>query len=176
MSDNIKKIINILYLSGEETEQLVIADLLGTTSEDVASMLPKVKEGLATVGLGLFTSGTKVSIVTNGDYAELLKDFTHYTISGELSPAALQTLTIIAYLGEVSSAQISFIRGVQSGQSLRNLTTRGLVVRVQKNRQDIYSLSPEALHFLGIEKNEDLPEFENTKLLFNEKLKESLNG
>ena len=44
-----------------------------------------------------------------------------------ISPAALETLSIVAYRQPVTKAEIEAIRGVQAGPILRSLVDRGLV-------------------------------------------------
>ena len=50
-----------------------------------------------------------------------------------LSPAALETLAIIAYLGPVSRPEIARIRGVASDSAVAGLTDRGLVAEAGRD-------------------------------------------
>ena len=67
-----------------------------------------------------------------------------------------------------SKNEISFVRGVQSTQSIRSLMTRGLLKKIG----DKYILSIDALQKLGITKVNELPEYESIKQDFTERLKE----
>ena len=92
-------------------------------------------------------------------------------LEGELSAASLQVLTICAYLGPISKSEISFIRGVQSTQSIRSLSSRGLITKENEK----YSISIEAMQKLGLNNISDLPEYEKIKADFEEKLKDALH-
>lgn len=78
-----------------------------------------------------------------------------------ISPAALETLAIVAYRQPVSKAEVEAIRGVQSGQMLRTLVDRRLV-RVT-GRADLpgsplqYGTTREFLDRFGLASLKDLP-------------------
>jgi segregation and condensation protein B len=107
-----------------------------------------------------------LSVVTKPEQAALVESWTKDELKGELTPAALQVLTLVAYLGYPTREQISYIRGVQSTQSIRVLTVRGLINRVG----EVCSLTTESLKQLGITKVEELPEYEKMHKELLEKL------
>ncbi|MEM9800509.1 MAG: SMC-Scp complex subunit ScpB [Planctomycetota bacterium] len=78
-----------------------------------------------------------------------------------ISPAALETLSIVAYRQPVTKAEIEAIRGVQAGPILRSLVDRGLV-RVT-GRADVpghpleYGTTKEFLDRFGLMGLDDLP-------------------
>ena len=83
-------------------------------------------------------------------------------LKGDLSPASLETLAIIAYFGPVPRSRIDFLRGVNSSFTLRNLLIRGLVDRApnpSRPNQFLYAASFETLRHLGVSSREELPEF-----------------
>ena len=92
-------------------------------------------------------------------------------MEGDLTASSLQVLTICAYLGPISKSEISFIRGVQSVQSIRSLSSRGLIIKEGEK----YSISIEAMQKLGLNSITDLPEYEKIKGDFEEKLKDALH-
>lgn len=79
----------------------------------------------------------------------------------ELSPAAMETLAIIAYLQPVTRPQVADIRGVSSDSTVQTLVERGLVKEV--GRQDepgsalLYGTTERFEVFLGLQSLEDLP-------------------
>ncbi|MEM8712829.1 MAG: SMC-Scp complex subunit ScpB, partial [Planctomycetota bacterium] len=79
----------------------------------------------------------------------------------KISPAALETLAIVAYRQPVTKAEIEAIRGVQAGPILRSLVDRGLV-RVT-GRADVpghplqYGTTKEFLDRFGLMGLGDLP-------------------
>ena len=78
-----------------------------------------------------------------------------------MSPAALETLAIVAYKQPVTRHQISAIRGVNSDGVLRALIDRGLVDEVGREdapgRPMLYGTTPEFLERLGLPSLSALP-------------------
>lgn len=78
-----------------------------------------------------------------------------------ISPAALETLAIVAYRQPVTKAEIEAIRGVQAGPILRSLVDRGLAKVT--GRADVpghplqYGTTKEFLDRFGLMGLEDLP-------------------
>jgi segregation and condensation protein B len=78
-----------------------------------------------------------------------------------LSPAALETLAIVAYKQPVSRAQVSAIRGVDADGVLRTLVARGYVAEIGHDpgpgRATLYGTTPAFLERLGLDSLRDLP-------------------
>ena len=78
-----------------------------------------------------------------------------------LTPAALETLALVAYLSPVTRATIDYIRGVNSSYSMRNLSLRGLVERgEEKGASFRYSPTQDFLKHIGISNIKMLPEYD----------------
>ncbi len=152
----LEKVITLLFLSGDAIPVKKLADFLQIPKEEILTNAPYIKTKLEEIGLTLLVSNEGISIVTKGEQSPLVLAWTKEELQGELTPAALQVLTLVAYLGYPTREQISYIRGVQSSQSIRALTVRGLITRVG----EICSLTAESLKQLGITKVEELPEYE----------------
>lgn len=78
-----------------------------------------------------------------------------------LSPPALETLAIIAYRQPVTRADIEAVRGVQSGEMLKQLMERGLV-RIAGEDQSLgrpylYGTTRQFLELYGLHELADLP-------------------
>ena len=162
----LQKLITLLFLSGDPVPVKKLADFLGITKEEIIENAPFVKSKLEEVGLTLLVSNEGFSIVTQSEQSGLIESWTKVELSGELTPASLQVLTLVAYLGYPTREQISYIRGVQSSQSIRTLAVRGLITRVG----EICSLTTDSLKQLGITKVEELPEYEKMHTDLLEKL------
>ncbi len=150
------KVITLLYLSGDPLPAQKIAELLLIPKEEVLDNAPFIKSKLEEIGLTLLVSNEGLSITTKPEQSELVMAFRKEELKGELTPASLQVLTLVAYLGYPTREQISYIRGVQSSQSIRSLAVRGLINRVG----EICSLTTDSLKQLGVTKVEELPEYE----------------
>ena len=151
----LEKVITILFLSGDVVPIKKIADFLGISKEEVVENTPYLKSKLEEIGLTLLMSNEGLSIVTQGEQSQLVVNWNKEELQGELTPATLQVLTLVAYLGYPTREQISYIRGVQSLQSIRVLTVRGLINRVG----EVCSLTTESLKHLGITTVDELPEY-----------------
>ncbi len=162
----LEKISTILYLSGDPISIVKVAELVASTPEDVIATIPMLKEKLDMIGLTIIMTEKDISIVTKPEYSALVESFRKEELKGDLTPATLQVLTLIAYLGEVTREQISYVRGVQSAQSIRTLLVRGLITK----SGETCSLSTESLQLLGVTKKEELPDFERISSEFMKKL------
>lgn len=160
------KIVTVLFLSGEPLSIANIARILHIKEEEVTGAIPELEQALATVGLNVVQSAEGLSISTQAQQAAVVSSFWQEELKGELTPAAIQVLTLIAYLGTPTREEISYIRGVQSTQSIRTLTVRGLIARDGEK----CSLTEEALKQLGVPKSQALPEYETIHQSLTEKL------
>ncbi|MCF7843600.1 SMC-Scp complex subunit ScpB [Candidatus Gracilibacteria bacterium] len=162
----LQKLVTILYLSGDPLPIATIANILGTTTDDVEKHIDELGVALANVGLSILRNKDELSIVTQAIQSELVDTFWKEELKGDLTPATLQVLTLVAYLGNGTREQISYIRGVQSSQSIRTLLVRGLIIR----NGEVCTLTTDALKHLGITKVEDLPDYQKIHSELIEKL------
>ena len=164
----LQQIITILYLSGEPIKTEQLAKFLDTKKDDIEKHADELSASLQGIGLALLISADGWSIVTQPSQAALVEKFWKEELEGDLTPVTLQVLTLVAYLGSPTREQISYIRGVQSSQSIRTLTVRGLISR----QGEVCTLTSDALKQLGITKVEELPDYE----ALNKSLKEKLEA
>jgi len=79
----------------------------------------------------------------------------------KVSPAALETLAVVAYRQPVTKAEIEAIRGVQAGPMLRSLVDRGLVKVTGRAEVPgsplLYGTTKKFLDSFGLGRIEDLP-------------------
>jgi segregation and condensation protein B len=162
----LQKLVTILYLSGDGVPLSKVVSLLGTTAEELEKVIPVLDTQLQALGLSLLRVNDTISIVTQPAQAAFVETFWKEELKGELTPATLQVLTLVAYLGNGTREQISYIRGVQSAQSVRTLTERGLISR----SGEVCTLTPEAFKHLGITHVEELPEYKTIHPQLLEKL------
>ncbi|HWC75773.1 MAG TPA: SMC-Scp complex subunit ScpB [Gemmatimonadales bacterium] len=102
--------------------------------------------------------------LTRPEYAETIERAQFALRPRRLSPAALETLAIIAYRQPVGRLEIDEIRGVDSGAVMDKLVERGLIEVVTRGeglgRPLLYGTTPSFLEILGIKDLEDLPRLE----------------
>jgi segregation and condensation protein B len=101
-------------------------------------------------------------MASSPENAKAVREFLQSEVSGELTPASLETLTIIAYRGPVKKSDLEKIRGINCSLILRNLLIRGLIEEASEKEEEDkdYAVSLEFVKFLGINSVKDLPDYE----------------
>lgn len=160
------KLVTILFLSGEPIKIDILSSLLVVPREEIEKHIEELGAALNAVGLSLLRSNDGLSIVTQSVQAPLVEAFWREELEGDLTPATLQVLTLVAYIGTPTREEISYIRGVQSSQSIRTLTVRGLITRTG----EVCVLTGDALKQLGVTAVEELPDYATLHASFVEKL------
>ncbi|MGD0785724.1 MAG: SMC-Scp complex subunit ScpB [Sedimentisphaerales bacterium] len=106
-------------------------------------------------------------MMTLPEYNNWLKNLLRQRADNKLSPAALETLAIIAYKQPIIRADIESIRGVACGEMVRSLMYKGLVKIVGKaevlGRPLLYGTTKKFLEVFGLSDLKDLPKAEELK-------------
>jgi segregation and condensation protein B len=106
-------------------------------------------------------------MLTLSTYNHWLKKLLRARSDSKLSPAALETLAIIAYKQPVIRADIEAIRGVAGGEVIRTLCYKGLVKIVGRaeilGRPMLYGTTKKFLEVFGLNTLKDLPKIEELK-------------
>lgn len=161
---NTAKLEALLFIYGEAMSYKKLAHSLNLEEEKVKMAVEELRQVLAErrSGLMLTSDKEKVQLVTRPEFSLLIEEILKEELKEELSPASLETLSIVAYSAPISRAELEYIRGVNSSFILRNLLIRGLIERApdpQRPNAFAYSTSINFLKFLGVSKTEDLPEY-----------------
>ncbi|MDD5431236.1 MAG: SMC-Scp complex subunit ScpB [Candidatus Pacebacteria bacterium] len=167
----------LLFIYGEPIDFNKIAKILKISEDEVKNNLLLLEQELGRNerGLVLVHEKGRVQLATKANMSYLVEDLIKQEYNEELTPAALETLSIIAYAPSITRADLEYIRGVNSSFILRSLLMRGLVERsVNPNRGNayIYNVSFDLLKKMGISKIEEFPDFEKysglVKMLYQE--------
>ena len=106
-------------------------------------------------------------MMTLPEYNNWLKNLLRQRGENKLSPAALETLAIVAYKQPIIRADIESIRGVACGEMVRSLMYKGLVKIVGKaeilGRPLLYGTTKKFLEVFGLNDLKDLPKAEELK-------------
>lgn len=168
--EKIKSVIeSILFARGEELGILQLAKIIELKKEEVViaieELISQYQEEQR--GFGIIKNGESVQMVTNPDNAPFVEKSIKKNLQENLSRTALEVLSIVAYRGPVSRADIEAIRGVNSSFTLRNLLMRGLIIK-NTNENDqrgyLYSISMEFIKKMGMKQIGDLPDYENLSM------------
>jgi segregation and condensation protein B len=103
-------------------------------------------------------------VLTLPEYANVLQALHKRQAQQKLSPAALETLAVIAYKQPILRADLEAIRGVACGEVLRGLMDRHLVKIVGRaeeiGRPMLYGTTKTFLEVFGLASLNDLPKVE----------------
>ena len=176
---NIKNgIESLLFISHKPLSAGELAKFAGADKKEVENFLAALEKEYAAKagGIQLLKIQDKYQMVTSGDSSEAVNKFIKGEMTGELTRPSLETLTIIAYRGPISKAELELIRGVNCSLILRNLLMRGLVESEEDRSRGntFYLITFDFLKYLGLGKIEDLPDYE--KLNRNNNLDKLLQG
>ena len=151
----------ILFLYGEAIPIKTIARLLRVSEEETRATLDAMRTELAGEkrGLMLLEKHDSYMLVTKPQFASFLEAFIKDDLKEDLTPAAVETLSLIAYFGPIMRAQIDYVRGVNSSFILRNLLIRGLIERTNKGNAYVYEVTVEFLKHMGVAQASDLPRY-----------------
>lgn len=175
----------LLFIHGEPLTMKKIAAVLELEKEELASLLAALDSVLNTDGRGLslitdgpltdiFSGGSwgdkKVQLATKPEFGRILENFVKEDLREDLTPASLEALSLIAYLGPITRSRLEYLRGVNSSFILRNLLLRGLVERLPDSEHPgsfAYRATLDFMKHLGISRAEELPEYETFQSLSN---------
>lgn len=119
----------MLFATGEPIGQDKLASVLEIEEPVVERLLYSLKDEYekAERGLCLLQLEDRWQLATKKEYGEQVKNILDTRRNTPLSPAALETLTIIAYNQPVSRSFIEQVRGVDSSSSVSSLEEKGLI-------------------------------------------------
>lgn len=125
-------------------------------------------------GVEIINNGKKYQMTTSRESSEIIQKFLRDETSGELTRPQLETLTVVAYRGPITKAELEQIRGVNCSLVIRNLLIRGLVEsEEQKNQEPKYNITLDFLKFLGMKEIKELTDYE--RLHAHENIEEIIN-
>lgn len=176
-SENITAVIeSILFITAQPLSIARLAKLTGASKNAVEKTVDDllIKFTAEKGGIVLQRIDDSVQFVTAPVAKEVVEQFIKEQTTGELSRPSLETLTIIAYRGPVTRAEIEQIRGVNCSIILKNLLIRGLITKSDDSEamMTTYQVTFEFLQYLGIQETSTLPEYD--KLNSDQTLQEAL--
>src|SRR3989338_2309250 len=163
MSSLSSRLESLLFIASKALSVNEIARSLDVPLEEVTETLAvlQTKFNHEESVIHIAMNGSSVQMQTNPAHAQDVERFVKYEISGELTKAQLESLTIVAYRGPISRPELEQIRGVNCAVILRNLLMRGLIDEHEDEKKvsPVYSLSMEAVRHLGVNSASELPDY-----------------
>ncbi len=154
----------ILFVVGDEGVTLnQICDILNIEIEEAKQLLMELKKSYDADNRGIRISylGDAFKLTTKKEHKEYYQKLIENPESHTLSPAALETLAIIAYNQPITRIELDQIRGVNNIHMVRKLVAKGLIKEVGKStlagRPNLYGTTSEFLDYFGLSSISDLP-------------------
>jgi len=154
------QLVAVLFVSGEAVERSALQRTLGITGQQLARLVAGVR-GRGLPGLMLQEHEDTLRLVTAPETAFTVRRFLQTGQAARLSPAALESLAVIAYSQPATRSQVQDARGVNSDGPIETLLTHGLIAEVGRadgpGRPALFQTTEECLSLLGISSLADLP-------------------
>ena len=153
----------LLFVAERPLARREIASIAGVSADEVDARLGDLEVQLRGRGIRLVAAGEQVELATAPEAGALIARYIGAD-GVRLSPAALETLAIVAYRQPVTRAVVERIRGVDSDYVLRSLLHRRLVVEHGRaeapGRPILYGTGFEFMERFGLTTLDDLPPLE----------------
>lgn len=152
---------SLLFVAPDPVRITALAEALEESAERVEEALAHLTDLQHDRGVQVQRARDRVQLVSSPEAAPYVERFLGLDLVVKLSPAALETLAVIAYRQPVTRAQIDEWRGVNSDGVLRTLLHRGLVEQgerlEQAGRPFHYHTTFDFLQHFGLQSLEALP-------------------
>ena len=150
----------LLFVAERPLSRTEIARVAGVDRATVDERLGDLEVALAGRGIRVVLNGDRVELATAPEAGALIARYVGAD-AVRLSPAALETLAIVAYRQPITKAGIERIRGVDSDYTVRALLHRRLVAEQGRSeapgRPILYGTGFDFLERFGITSLEELP-------------------
>ncbi len=164
-ADLVRDIEAILFIAPDPVSLEVLAETTDAEGENLAHAVEAVREKFSDPDGGIvFAEIAGGYTFRTGDYARAaVERFCRRPVDYSLSPAAMETLAIVAYLQPITRPEIARIRGVGADTVVANLLDKGLVAeagRAQQTGAVKYRTTESFEKLFGIAELADLPSLE----------------
>lgn len=150
----------LLFVAERPLSRRELAGLGGVSREEIDELLGDLEVALRGRGVRLLATGEHVELATAPEAGALIARYVG-SDGLRLSPAAAETLAIVAYRQPVARAVVERIRGVDSDYVLRSLVHRRLIVEQGRadspGRPILYGTGFDFMERFGLGSIDDLP-------------------
>lgn len=171
MTSKISGIIeSMLFAAGEPVSKSMLSEILEISEKEVAEEIEKInsfyKKNLR--GFKIIEIDESYQLCTIEENYSYIQGIVAPKRKLSLSPAAMETLSIVAYNQPVTRGSIEYIRGVNSDGPVNKLVERGLIEEGGRldapGRPILYVTTEEFLRSFGLSSLSSLPDIENSSL------------
>lgn len=181
LDDKISIIEAILFASGEPIEFDKLAIGAGIEVTDMHKLVSLLNSYYSERNSALFVQKLEncYQLVTREQFAPYIRAALEQKRSATLSPAAMETLTIIAYNQPVTRNFVEDVRGVDSSGVITNLLEKELIEEAGRldvpGRPITFKTTANFLRCFGLSSIKDLPPLpsDNSQITFDDVVRES---
>ncbi len=159
----------VLFATDEPLPESKLAGIVETTGKQIRESVENLNAKYQAHGnaFRIEQIAGGYQMLTQPIYNSWLKKMLKVRSDNKLSPAAMETLAIIAYKQPIIRADIEAIRGVAVGEVIRSLMYKGLVKIAGRaeilGRPMLYGTTKKFLEIFGLNSVKDLPKAEDLK-------------
>ena len=176
-NEKIKSIIEaILFSAGRIVQLNELVLVLEQNEDDIVKIIKQMQDEykVSNRGIEIIKVENGYQLATKKDLYEYIYPILDKRTKPNLSTAALETLSIIAYNPRITRAEIEAIRGVSADACVYKLLEYGLVEEAGKTdlpgKPMSYKTTNDFLKMFGYSSLEDLPELPRYKLDSNQQI------
>lgn len=150
----------ILVSDGPVSKE-ILAQVLEQDEATIEATLTEIASDYSTRGIRLQRMRDRAQFVSAPEVSEQVARYLGLDTAPRLSPAALETLAIIAYRQPITRPQIESIRGVNCDGVVHTLLARNLIESVGEletvGHPSLYGTTFDFLHYFGLTSLDQLP-------------------
>lgn len=166
----------MLFAAGREVSVKELTNALELGAEDIDKIILNMKAEYETrnSGIEIIKINDSYQLCTRKEYYEYIYPLFDNRSKPNISNAALETLSIIAYNPNVTRAEIEAIRGVNADGTVYKLLEFDLIEEAGKldapGRPTMYKVTSKFMKMFGISSLDELPDLPRYKLDENEQI------
>jgi len=175
--EKVKSIIEaILFAAGRKVEIKELVSSIEIDEKDLVGIIEQMKLEYAEQkrGIEIVKIDSGYQLCSNKEYYQYIYPIIDKRARPNLSQAALETLSIIAYNGGITRAQIESIRGVSADATIYKLLEYNLVTEAGKldapGRPTTYKVTDNFMKMFGYSSLDELPELPRYKMDENQQI------
>ena len=153
----------VLFAGGEPVEASRLCEITGLVKQELEQVISALEDRYKDPGSGieLLRLNDSYQLATKQEFAAYVKSALEIKKNSQLSPAALETLTIIAYNQPVTKGFVENVRGVDSSGVVNSLVEKDLLAEAGRldlpGRPIAYKTTENFLRAFRLSSLKDLP-------------------
>ena len=158
---------SVLFAAGDAVELSQLADIVDIDKKSLREIIKKMIDAynFEHRGIHIIQLNDAYQMCTRGEYYDYVSRLAEPRRKQNLSNAAMEVLSIIAYKQPVTRTAIEHIRGVNCDYIVNRLVEKNLIEEVGRldvpGRPILFGTTQEFLRCFGLSSLDELPDFES---------------